>query len=434
MTTRAYACQIDDTAELSTNIFAPGQVVAGEYTVRRHVGSGGFAQVFEVVDREGKAWALKAMRTISKSRKEVRRAIAEADMYKLINHPHVCRFHASGIEGNTIYTVTELLRGVPLRAEMAKGPIDVERALRLGRQICHGLEAVHQRNIVHRDVKPSNVFLCDNADVIKLMDFNSAKHNSRITLLATRGTIGTPLYMCRSQLEFTGTGQADPRWDIYAAGLVIIEMIAGFHPFFPGGGTMEATQAVVIEKQFNQPIPSLCELMPGFPKDVSDPVAKAVERDPNKQYSDVGDFARALNNARRWWKQNSDPSYVPLVQSGRASGSAPVAAATEKIDPDALAALAARDSASSPVPAAATPPPAQSPKLKPKAGTGPRQSRFTGDGVALVLGLLFGAIAWWCYQQVAMPTTSGAAGSALECPERGGGACTATGTTTGRTA
>lgn len=420
MTARAYQCQVDDTAELPTNIFEPGQDVAGEYTIQRHVGTGGFAQVFEVVDREGKTWALKAMKTIAKSRKEVRRAIAEADMYKLINHPHVCRFHASGIDGNTIYTVTEFLRGVPLRVELAKGPMDVERALRLCRQICHGVEAVHQRNIVHRDLKPSNVFLCDNADVIKVMDFNSAKHNGRLTLLTTKGTIGTPLYMSKSQLEYTGKGPANPQWDIYAAGLVAAEAIAGFHPLFAGSNAMEATQAMVIDRQFNRSVPPLSELIAGFPREVSDPIARAVARDPSKQYADIGDFARALNQARRWWKQNADPSYVPTPRGEPVTRSEPVAVATEKIDPATLAEMVVRDSGTSPVAPILTPRAEQPPVEKPIASAESHQSRLTADAIALVLGLLFGAVAWWCYQQITMPEASGATDSPLDLAEQHG--------------
>lgn len=408
MTARAYQCEVHtQTEELPATIFQPEDMCDG-YQIVRFIGAGGFGEVYEVRDAEGESWALKAMRTIAKSRKEVRRAMSEAEILRLINHPHVCRYHDSGITSNNIiWTATELLHGVPLRDAMAEGPMPVERALRIARQICHGAEAVHARNVVHRDLKPENVFLMDGVGVVKILDFNAAKYNNRVTIVTTR-PIGSPLYMCRGQLEYTGQSPADPRWDIYAVGLMTMEMIIGYHPFLGEGNARQATQAAVIDMQFNQRLPPLAELLDKFPTEVSDPIAKAVERDPERQFQTMGEFADALNRARRWWKERSDPSYVSVGETPRSNTPVEaIDAATQELNPAALATMAARDSAPSikaqhgpktePLPESAP-----RPVSLPKTATATRphvaaSGGMTGDVIALVLGVIVGAIAGWFY-------------------------------------
>ncbi|HET8733523.1 MAG TPA: serine/threonine-protein kinase, partial [Anaeromyxobacteraceae bacterium] len=201
----------------------PGDVV-GRYAIRREIGRGGFGAVHEAFDPElGRTIALKALKP-GKSRHGLTEdwIRKEAEAVAKLDHPAIVTIHDVGTCPSGAYLVMELLHGETLAERVARGPLRVDEALRIAEQMAEGLAHAHERGVLHRDLKPANVFVCEDGRV-KLLDFGLAH------LLGTEGSsgAGTPAYMAPEQ----AAGQpVDERADVYAAGMVLGEMLTGKRP------------------------------------------------------------------------------------------------------------------------------------------------------------------------------------------------------------
>jgi eukaryotic-like serine/threonine-protein kinase len=215
----------------------------GRYEIRDALGHGGMGHVYRAFDtRLGRTVALKILAgdtALSPVRRE--RFEREARAVSQLGHPHICALHDIGDYDGAAFLVMEYLEGETLAARLARGPLGLVAALRHGVEICGALAHAHRRGIVHRDVKPSNVFLTSVG--AKLLDFGIAKLQSRsdadgeplpldlgATLTVDGALIGTVQYMAPEQLEGFPT---DWRADVFAAGLLLYEMVAG-RPAFAG--------------------------------------------------------------------------------------------------------------------------------------------------------------------------------------------------------
>jgi serine/threonine protein kinase len=208
----------------------PGDVVAGRFELLRELGRGGFGLVFEALDRElSRPVAFKAIRpgrtrALEKLAKPLKE---EAEAAARLNHPNVVTLHDSGVHEGTPYLIMELLRGETLAARLRRGPLLPAEALRIAVEVARGLEAAHAAGVLHRDLKPGNVFLTDQGSV-KLVDFGLASIMGRAALAA-----GTPAYMAPEQLR----GEAeDARTDVYGAAAVLHESLSGDLPYPVAGG------------------------------------------------------------------------------------------------------------------------------------------------------------------------------------------------------
>ncbi|MCW5836460.1 MAG: serine/threonine protein kinase, partial [Labilithrix sp.] len=220
-----------------------GTMVADRYRIARVLGEGGMGVVYaaeHVLMR--KEVAVKVLHAEMCTMPEVvarfeREAIAAAH----IDHPNVAGATDFGrLPDGACYLVLELLRGTSLRDEIAKGPLPLARALRIMRGIASGVAAAHAKGIVHRDLKPENVMLVDrdgDPDFVKVLDFGIAKVDASVAAAPQAGSkvltrigsvFGTPEYMAPEQ----AVGDAvDARADLYALGVVLLEMLTGKCPF-----------------------------------------------------------------------------------------------------------------------------------------------------------------------------------------------------------
>ena len=210
----------------------------GEYEVEAKIGEGAMGTVYRAVHPAiGKHVAIKVMTPkLFDEPESVKRFVAEARAIAAIRHPGIVDIFGFGrvADGRT-YLVMEWLDGSSLAARMQQGPLPLEEAIDMLRQIARALEAAHGKGIIHRDLKPENVFIQHidgEKPQCKLLDFGLAKVTTKedrlVAKTRTGQMLGTPLYMSPEQCKSKGV---DHRTDIYALGCMAYEMLAGRVPF-----------------------------------------------------------------------------------------------------------------------------------------------------------------------------------------------------------
>jgi serine/threonine protein kinase/tetratricopeptide (TPR) repeat protein len=191
--------------------------------------------------------ALKTMLSVADDDTARRRFWREARAAASVNHPNICQIYEIGEEGRDLFIAMELLEGEPLSELLRQGPMSVSRTVSIGMEMLAALGALHARGIVHRDLKPSNVFLTPHG--IKLLDFGLARpeleeQDGSPAVTRTGVLIGTPRYMAPEVVSGEG---ADARSDLFAAGAILFEMLAG-RPAFAGRTIAEIVHATVYEQ------------------------------------------------------------------------------------------------------------------------------------------------------------------------------------------
>ena len=213
----------------------PRDTMVAGYRVVRTLGKGGCATVYEVADRGGGRVALKVMHGGEPGSVAPRRFAREAALMQRLRHPHVAPLLDFGrTEDDRPYLVLELLVGVSLAAAIrTEGPFEPRRAGRIASELLAALEAAHGLGIVHRDVKPANIFLCRDeagSELARVLDFGLAKAlagdsaEEMAKLTNTGWRVGTPRYMSP---EMARGKSAGPQGDLYGLALVLGEMLAG---------------------------------------------------------------------------------------------------------------------------------------------------------------------------------------------------------------
>ena len=220
----------------------------GRYRVLHKLGQGGMGIVYAAEDEGlGRQVALKTIADPDESaRKRFRR---EARAAASVNHPHVCQLFEISEDSGRLFIAMELLAGEPLSERLRRGPLPAAEALKLGREMLSALGALHAHGVVHRDLKPSNVFLTPHGT--KLLDFGLARAlpagltraEDESALTQSGHIVGTPRYMAPEQVL---GHEVDARTDVFAAGAVLFEVLAG-KPAFPGSTAVEVLYATLHE-------------------------------------------------------------------------------------------------------------------------------------------------------------------------------------------
>jgi serine/threonine protein kinase/tetratricopeptide (TPR) repeat protein len=234
-------------ADDSTRGLVPGRI--GHYALSHKLGEGGMGVVYAAHDeRLHRTVALKTMSAVGRDDTARKRFWREARAAASVSHPNVCQIYEIGEDAGELFIVMELLEGEVLAERLRRGAMSAADVLPIGLGMLSALSALHSRAIVHRDLKPSNVFLT--AHGVKLLDFGLARPEIDGTFSAasdiTRSgvVLGTPRYMAPEQ----AAGETvDPRSDIFAAGAIMFEMLAG-RPAFGGRTVAEVLHATRYEQ------------------------------------------------------------------------------------------------------------------------------------------------------------------------------------------
>jgi eukaryotic-like serine/threonine-protein kinase len=257
-----------------------GRRLGGRYEVTGLLARGGMAEVWEGFDDTlGRSVAVKILQNHLASdvvfKERFRR---EAVTAARLGHHNIVATYDAGIDAGTAFIVMELIRGRTLRQLLTStGPLDPGLAVNIAMQVADALAYAHRCGLIHRDVKPANVLLCNEEDrvpLVKVTDFGIAKTTANLgqDLTATGMVLGTPKYFSPEQVE--GKSEPDARSDLYSLGIVLFEMVAGRVPF---DGPNEMATAVA---HLREPPPSLLALRPGTPIEVDDLVQQLLAKAP----------------------------------------------------------------------------------------------------------------------------------------------------------
>jgi eukaryotic-like serine/threonine-protein kinase len=287
------------------------RVVDGRYRVLSHLADGGMATVYVALDqRLDREVALKVMRAdLANDETFVKRFRREARSAAKLSHPNVVAVYDQGEDDGHVFLAMELVNGLTLRQVMqAEGPLTPRAALDIIDPVLQALGAAHSAGLIHRDVKPENVILRDDGTV-KVADFGLARAIAQTTSTAQTGVLlGTVAYLSPEQVE---RGVADARSDVYAAGLLLFEMLTGSKAYLGDSAIHVAYQHVHSEV----PMPS--SRVDTVPAELDQLVARASARDPDNRPHDANELLAEVRRAR----QSLSPAKLDL-RPGVASGSA----------------------------------------------------------------------------------------------------------------
>jgi len=311
----------DESAEqpASPLILAPGLgTLAARYEFVRELGRGGTAVVYLARDRDsGRNVAIKAIHADHREDPEVTwRFAREAQTMSALDHPHITRTYAVESLGDGGFAIVmQYVRGGTLYdALRERGPLPFQRAAAVLRDVAEALAYAHAQGIVHRDVKPENIFLEESTGRALLSDFGIARRIGRERGLTLKGNvIGTPTYMAPEQI--TG-GAVDGRSDLYALGLVGWEMLTGRRPW-----TGDTVYEVIYQQKHDQ-LPRLTLLTPGIPEPLLFAIEGALHKDPGSRWANAEEFlAQLLERPSPALANPERPgSAVPTVRFRRPAG------------------------------------------------------------------------------------------------------------------
>jgi serine/threonine-protein kinase len=278
---------------MDTTLSAPiGQLLDDRYLVESHIARGGMASVYLGRDvRLDRRVALKiAHPELARDAEFVARFIGEARAVAQLSSPNVVAIFDQGSAGDLNYIAMEYVPGPTLRELLvARGKLTPREALDVLERVLTGLAAAHDAGIVHRDVKPENVLLGD-GHAVKVADFGLARAASGISHTRTGVLIGTAAYLAPEQVA---DNSSDQRSDVYAAGVMLFELVTGVQPH-----TGESPLAVAY-KHVNSAVPAPSSLQPGLPSAVDALVALATSRDPDLRPPDARHYLHAITEVRR---------------------------------------------------------------------------------------------------------------------------------------
>jgi len=278
------------TSSVGSRATRRGEVLAGTYRLLERIGVGGMGEVYAAEHaRLGRRVAVKVLRpddhqaALDRFRREVK-AIARLENEYVVNV-----MDCGEADDGTPYLVMDLLRGEDLRSLLERElQLPIPRAVNLILDACHGVAAVHEAGLVHRDLKPGNLFVTRRStgeDWCKILDFGVAKIDTS-TWTADGAVVGTIRYMAPEQLR--DGASAGPTVDIYALGAILYECLSGTSPY-----TSTSMEELMFKVMNESPTP-IQELNPRVPAPLSEAVQRAMAKSPRERFATIQEFARVI--------------------------------------------------------------------------------------------------------------------------------------------
>ncbi len=262
------------------------------YRIIQELGEGGMGVVYKAEDINLKRMvALKFLPPeLTRDKEAKARFIHEAQAASALDHPNICTIHEIGeTEDGRMFICMACYDGETLRELISKRPLDLGKAIDITMDVAKGLAQAHGRGIVHRDVKPENIFVTEDGRV-KIVDFGLAKLAGRTKLTKNGMTAGTVAYMSPEQAR----GQkVDRRTDIWALGVTLYEMVAGKAPF------QGAYDEAVVYSILNEEVEPVTGLRSGVPLELERIIAKCMEKDPAERYQTAEDLVADLRHLQK---------------------------------------------------------------------------------------------------------------------------------------
>jgi serine/threonine protein kinase/tetratricopeptide (TPR) repeat protein len=304
--------------QLAASLFpvnlVPGDFLASRFRIDREVGSGGMGKVFEAYDMELRVRiALKVIHPeVAEDITSIERFRQEVRLARKITHPNVCRTYdleratATTPDGRSIdyfFLTMEFLEGETLSQRIHRdGTVTGEEFIHIARQIADGLDAAHQGGIIHRDIKPQNIFLVNADDAVQrivITDFGLARVHAAAEISSTfslaEGPVGTLSYMAPEQIDGS---RVSPATDVYAYGLVLFEMLSG-RAAFPSENLIAG-----LARRLKDPASDAGLIVPGAPAAWIATIHRCIRLNPQHRFLTAGTAAAALSGRR---------AHAPLV-------------------------------------------------------------------------------------------------------------------------
>lgn len=353
----------------------------GQYELKSLLGEGGMGTVYRgyhaALKREVAIKVL--LPQIISQPGALERFVREAQTAASLEHPHIVPIYDYGTQNGLSYVVMRLLTGGSLADRMAyrvehNGALPtLAEVAQITRELADALDYAHQRNVIHRDIKPNNVMFNENG-MSFLVDFGLARLSEASVGLTTQNTLlGTPMYMAPEQWQSAKVG---PAADQYALGVIVYALLTGQTPFSGD------TPFQLMHEHLYTPPPPILNLRADLPKPVQDVLAKVLEKNPADRYASVSEFARKLEEASQ--------SLPPMEASGffviniSSLSSMPIVTFTPPAIPQTAS------------PVATTP--MEAPVTKVTRISHHRAAQLTWAGVAAML-LIFVALIWFLSNQ-----------------------------------
>ncbi|MEN8222022.1 MAG: serine/threonine-protein kinase [Acidobacteriota bacterium] len=282
----------------------------GKYEFIKLLGKGGFAEVYLALDKMlEREVAIKVLLPQHASDPEiVKRFIREARLYAKLEHPNLISIYETGIAEGTAFIVMKYVKGDNLKSYIQKNiKTRLELAPGLIRSLSAALSYIHDKGIIHRDVKPANIILEDGGKNIFLADFGIARSDSSQTMTQTGSIMGTPYYISPEQVK---GGNVDQRSDIYAFGATLFELVTG-KPVFSADSSVE-----ILYKHVNSEPEPVGNSAPGTPKNIRYIISKCLEKRPEKRFQ----TATEMNEILAGRQSASITRYLNSLEAGKKNG------------------------------------------------------------------------------------------------------------------
>jgi len=264
------------------------------YSIEKEIGRGAFGTVYLARDNLlRRDVALKVMTVPDGLSEEERqhfidRFYREARAAAGLSHPSIVIIHDISKARDKYFISMELLEGEPLARVMEEQQLSTSRVLRLADRILAGLEYAHSRDVIHRDIKPDNIFVLD-GDGVKIVDFGLARVQASTTITKTGAVMGSPGYIAPEVIDGL---QADKRTDVFSFGVLFYEMLTGVRPFGPDTA-FESFARVIYRIMSEDPQPA-SKVNPAVPAALDPVISRMLAKDPATRFQDAGELRQGL--------------------------------------------------------------------------------------------------------------------------------------------
>jgi tetratricopeptide (TPR) repeat protein len=276
-----------------------GKIIS-HYKILEKLGEGGMGVIYKAEDTKLKRTvALKFLPPdLTRDPQAKERFVHEAQAASALEHPNICNIHEiDETDDGQMFICMACYQGQTVKEKIEQGPLKLEEVLHIAEQVAQGLAKAHGQGIVHRDIKPGNIFLTEDGRV-KILDFGLAKLAGQMRITRTSSTLGTVAYMSPEQ---TRGEEVDQRTDIWSLGVLLYEMLTGQLPF-----KGEYEQAVVYSILNEMPKP-IEELREGVPEAIRALVKRAMEKDSAKRYRNIAELRSDLQAIGRALAAGQEP-------------------------------------------------------------------------------------------------------------------------------